>query len=103
VLSRDFRREQGEYRDYDNLYAMYLLYNLGRYRVRIDEATRRLEIDRGKSPMDYPQAAARADASARADSEGFRLLTAFTRSGTSVEAADNPQLYGRAAGPANPP
>lgn len=102
VLSRDFRRDQGEYRDYDNLYAMYLLYNLGRYGVRIDEATRRLEIERGKSPMDYPQAAARAEASARADSEGFRLLTAFTRSGTSVEAADNPQLYGRAAGPASP-
>ena len=27
VLSRDFRREAGAYEDYDNLYAMYLLYN----------------------------------------------------------------------------
>ncbi len=29
VLSLDFRREQGAYKDFDNLFAMYLLYNLG--------------------------------------------------------------------------
>ena len=29
VRSRDFRREEGAYRDFDNLYARYLPYNLG--------------------------------------------------------------------------
>ncbi len=49
VLSRDFRREQGQYEDPDNLFALYLLYNLGRYRVRIDEQTLRLELSSAKS------------------------------------------------------
>mgnify|MGYP003693888673 CR=1 FL=1 len=44
VLSRDFRREQGEYKDYDNLFAMYLLYNLGKYSVRVSAQTKMLEI-----------------------------------------------------------
>ncbi|MBK6395474.1 MAG: hypothetical protein IPF73_12920, partial [Betaproteobacteria bacterium] len=35
VLSRDFRKEQGKYEDFDNLYAMYVLYNLARYSVRV--------------------------------------------------------------------
>ena len=37
VLSRDFRRDAGEYEDFDNLYAMHLLYSLGRYRVQVNE------------------------------------------------------------------
>jgi hypothetical protein len=71
VLSRDFMREQGEYRDYDNLYAMYLLFNLGRHIVKVDPATRRLEIEASKAPMPYAEAARQAAASAKADSEGF--------------------------------
>jgi hypothetical protein len=39
VRSRDFRREQGRYEDYDNLFAMYLLHNLGRYTLQVDGAT----------------------------------------------------------------
>ncbi len=46
VLSRDFRKEQGHYEDVDNLFAMYLLYNLGRYRVRVNDETKLLEIDK---------------------------------------------------------
>ena len=69
VLSRDFRRERGEYEDVDNLYAMYLLQNLGRLSVRADEGTRLLEIDIDKAPMPYPQAAERAMQSARAHGE----------------------------------
>ncbi len=37
LLSRDFRNEVGQYEDFDNLYAMYLLYNLGKYRVLVNE------------------------------------------------------------------
>lgn len=55
VLSRDFRREQ--YEDYDNLYAMHLLKNLGRYTVRVNGETRALEIADRQTPMPYARAA----------------------------------------------
>ena len=84
VLSRDFRSEQGEYEDYDNLFAMYLLYNLGRYSVRIDEQTKLLEIERNKSPMPYPEAAELAARSAESDSERFRLRLPFRPAGKQV-------------------
>jgi hypothetical protein len=83
VLSRDFRREPGEYEDYENLFAMYLLYNLGRYGVRLD-GTGRLAIERSKSPMDYPRAAALADESARSDSEGYGRRGPFRPKGHRV-------------------
>ena len=57
VLSRDFRKEQDHYEDVDNLYAMYLLYNLSKYRVRVNDDTKLLEIDQRKEPMPYPDAA----------------------------------------------
>lgn len=69
VLSLDFNREQGAYRDFDNLYAMYLLYNLGRYSVRVNAQTHLLEIEKTKEPMAYRPAAALATQRARADSE----------------------------------
>ena len=71
VMSRDFRKEQGRYEDYDNLFAMYLLYNLGRHSVRVDGGTRRLEIEKSKEPMAYVQAAKLAAQRARSDSESF--------------------------------
>jgi len=75
VLSRDFRNEAGEYEDYDNLYALYLLYNLGRYGIRVNEATKRLEVEAQKSPMAYPDAVLRAARNAAEDAEiyGQRL------------------------------
>src|SRR4029078_12096131 len=36
VLSRDFRKEQGQYKDFDNLFAMYVLYNLAKYSVALN-------------------------------------------------------------------
>ena len=36
VLSRDFRREQGEYRDFDNLFARYVLSNMAKYTVAVN-------------------------------------------------------------------
>jgi hypothetical protein len=71
VLSRDYLNETGRYQDFDNLYAMNLLYNMAKYSVRINEAGRLLEIDLRKKPMDYGEAAARATRDARADSESY--------------------------------
>ena len=93
VLSRDFRREQGQYEDFDNLFAMYLLYNIGKYSVRVNDETKLLEIERSKGPMAYPEAAELAARSAKSDSENFRRRILFRTSGTSIEAAENRQLY----------
>ncbi len=84
VLSRDFRKEQDRYEDIDNLFAMYLLFNLSRYRVRVNDETKLLEIDQGKEPMPYPEAADTAARSARADSENVRRGVPFQRQGTEV-------------------
>ena len=72
MLSRDFLREEGTFKDYDNLFAMYLLYNLGKYRVRINDETKTLEIERSKGAMSYAEAAGLARESARSDSDIFR-------------------------------
>ena len=81
VLSSDFRKEHDRYEDVDNLFAMYLLYNLSRYRVRVNDATKLLEIDKGKEPMPYPEAAAAAARSARSDSENLRRRPAVPAAG----------------------
>ena len=88
VLSRDFRKEQGHYEDVDNLFAMYLLYNLGRYSVRLNEETRLLEIDRRKDPMGYKEAAALATQSAGLDSASYRQRQTFQAQGTAVGELD---------------
>jgi hypothetical protein len=74
VLSRDFRSDAGEYEDYDNLLAMYLLANLGKYNVRVNAQTQRIEVARRTPPMPYALALERASDDARADSTNFRLL-----------------------------
>jgi hypothetical protein len=84
VLSRDFRKEPGEYEDYDNLFALYLFYNLGRYRVRVDGQSGRLEIEFTKQPLRYGEAARLAEESARSDSENYRRRAAFRPKGTRV-------------------
>jgi hypothetical protein len=85
VLSRDFRREQGRYEDFDNLYAAYLLYNLAKYSVKVNEATRLLEINNRKTPMAYKEAAALAQRDALADSENYLRGLPVTPKGTGVE------------------
>jgi hypothetical protein len=67
VLSLDYMEDQGHYEDYDNLYAMYLLYNLGRYSVSLDGATRRLRIEATKEPDSYERAKQKAHESAMED------------------------------------
>ncbi len=85
VLSRDFRKEQGRYEDFDNLFAMYTLYNMSRFSVRVNGQTRLLEIDQRRTPMAYPEAVAIATQSARSDSDGFRRREPFTRRGRDIE------------------
>lgn len=84
VLSRDFRREQGQYEDPDNLYAMYLLYNLGRYRVRLDEATKLLAIEFEKTPLPFEQAEAVALEAASSDSANYSQGARFTPEGARI-------------------
>jgi hypothetical protein len=94
VLSFDFNKEQGHYEDYDNLFAMYVLYNMGKYSVRIDDKTKLLEIEKSKSPMTYPEAAKLAAQSAKSDSDNFRRRVLFLPKGTGIgEHPDNTHLY----------
>jgi len=80
VLSRDFRREQGRYEDFDNLLAMYLLANLAKYVVHVDETTQRLEIRKTSQSLDYPVALADARRDALQDSDNYvRGLPVATR------------------------
>jgi hypothetical protein len=90
VLSRDFIREQGQYKDYDNLFAMYLLYNLGRYGVRVNGETKRLEIDQVNGAMGYAQAAELAAKNARSDSENLQQRLGFIPQGKAIESAPLP-------------
>ena len=83
VMSRDFRRDR--YEDFDNLYAMYLLYNLAKYSVQVDASTKLLEIDRRKTPMAYKEAAALATRDALVDSENYLLGLPVQPRGTGVE------------------
>ena len=94
VLSLDFRREAGAYQDYDNLLAMYLLFNLGKYSVRVNEQTLLLEIEKSKDPMPYAEALQAAERDARADSEKFQRHIEFRPSGEGIgEEPDNTHLY----------
>jgi hypothetical protein len=84
VLSRDFRRDQGQYEDPDNLFALYLLYNLGRYRVRIDEQTLRLELTQTKTPLPYAKAERLAAEAALFDSDQYGSRSEFIPKGTRI-------------------
>lgn len=94
MLSFDFTNEQGAYEDYDNLHAMYLLYNLGKYSVVVNPETRALEIERSKTPMPYARAEHFARSAARADSRGFLRRLPFVPKGLRIgDPVDNTHLY----------
>jgi hypothetical protein len=86
VLSRDFRRDQGQYEDFDNLFAMYVLYNMRSYSVRVNDGTKLLEIAQSERPMAYAEAAELAAKSAASDSDSFSRRRSFQRSGTEIGA-----------------
>ena len=81
VLSSDFRKEQDHYEDVDNLFAMYLLYNLGKYSVRVNDETKLLEIETSKIPMAYPEAAELATESAKVGQRGLQSARAVPAEG----------------------
>ncbi|MFH1983812.1 MAG: hypothetical protein ABIL58_18380 [Pseudomonadota bacterium] len=94
VLSLDFRREQGAYEDFDNLFAMYLLYNMGKYSIRVNAQTLLLEVEKSKRPMAYREAAELATRNATADSEGFLRRSLFEPQGRKIgDPVDNTHLY----------
>jgi hypothetical protein len=84
VLSPDFRSEQDEYKDPDNLFVMYLLYNLARYAVQVNEQTRLLEIAQTKTPLAYADAVRLAADAARSDSEDYGRRVTFQPKGTRI-------------------
>ena len=94
VLSFDFSNDAGAYEDYDNLFAMYLLYNLGHYSVRVDNATKSLAIEAAKDPMPYKRAAELAAKNADEDSRNFLRRLPFIPKGLRVGApADNMKAF----------
>ena len=84
-ISLDFRNDAGDYEDYDNLLAMYLLFNIGKYSVRVDGETQRLAIAAAKEPMPYAEAKALAQRQADADSRGFLRRLAFRPQGNKID------------------
>ena len=92
MLSRDFRRDQGQYEDPDNLFALYLLYNLGRYRVWVDEQARRLELSERRTPLPYAEAERLAAEAATSDSAGYASNSKFIPKGTRI--GDDPATSG---------
>jgi hypothetical protein len=84
VLSRDFHSEQGEYEDSDNLFVMYVLYNLAKYSVQVNEQTKLLEVARTKTPLAYAEAVQLAAEAARSDSEDYGRRVTFQPKGTRI-------------------
>jgi hypothetical protein len=60
----------------------------------VNDETKLLEIESGKGPMAYPEAAELATRNARSDSDKFPLRLPFLPSGIGIGApADNSHLY----------
>ena len=95
VLSLDYNSEQGEYEDYDNLYAMNLFYNLGRRSIIVDEETKLLAVEGEKEPMTFDEAHEAAHASAIADKRHLVRRLIFRAWGVKLGGSvDNTHLYG---------
>jgi hypothetical protein len=94
LLSLDYLEDQGHYEDYENLYAMYLLYNLGRYSIVLDGASRKLQVEARKEPDTYGVAKKKAHDSATKDKKRLLRRLVFRAWGIKLEgAADNSRLY----------
>ena len=71
MLSLDFRADEGEYEDEDNLYLMHLLRHLSRHALRIDAGTLDLQLARSTSTRPYAEASLQARAEARNQSKNL--------------------------------
>jgi hypothetical protein len=69
VLSLDFRADEGQYEDEDNLYAMYLLRLMTRHALTIDAATQTLQLQTNPDRLNYAQADEQARSAAQAESK----------------------------------
>jgi len=63
---------------------MYLLYNLGPYRVRVDEKTLRLELKAPKARLPYAEAEKLAAEAALFDSDQYGSRSKFIPRGTRI-------------------
>ena len=70
VRSLDFRADEGQYEDEDNLYLMHLLRRLSRHALVIDGGTQRLLLVRSAATLPYAEASAQARIAAREQSKG---------------------------------
>ena len=94
VFSLDYKSEQGYYEDYDNLFAMYTLYNLGKYSIALNGETRKLFVEAQKEPMDYNKSVEEADKSATHDKKHLLRRLIFRAWGVKLgEDTDNTHLY----------
>ena len=94
VFSLDYKSDQGHYEDYDNLFAMYTLYNLGRYSIALNGDTRKLFVEAQKEPDAYDAAVEKADQSAVHDKKHLLRRLVFRAWGIKLgEDADNTHLY----------
>ncbi len=94
VLSRDFLNDQGKFQDYDNLYAMYLLYNLGRHSIYINPNNQLLEFEVSKTAMPFAEAKKQAQKSAKSDYKNYRRNIDFLPSGLQLgQDPNNRHLY----------
>ena len=84
AISLDFRNDDRAYEDYDNLFALYLLYNLSRHVVIVDPQTHEARIESPHEPLPYAEAAKQARASAEADSKGFLKRLFFKPQGRPI-------------------
>jgi hypothetical protein len=71
VLSLDFRADDGQYEDEDNLYAMYLLRHLTRFALQIDPAAQALQVQPNAAQLPYAQAAEQARRDAQGESKNL--------------------------------
>ncbi len=99
VRSRDFTEDERDYQDFDNLYAMYLLYDLARYRVQVNVDTKLLEIA-GRKPASYADAARIAREHAKEDSAGFLRRGPFRAKGARIGDIANDAAFEAVAEPA---
>lgn len=94
VLSLDYMENQGSYEDYHNLFAMYLLYYLGRYSIVLNGETRRLDIELKKEPDGYTAARFKANESAEKDKKHLLRRLVFRAWGIKLDSGvDNTPLY----------
>lgn len=71
VRSLDFRADDGEYEDEDNLYLMHLLRRLSRYALLVDDGTKQLLLVRSAATLPYAEASLQARAAARSQSKNM--------------------------------